>query len=156
MNHLRVVLFTHPHCGLCFPVKDMIKTLKVANPPISDPNTDVSQSSPSFYTNPFLYHEVNIWAPGNEKWNSRYGLKIPVLHFYRFAKDAAVNARSSETRKLEPLEKFFWNDDVWTDTWTRTDGRTQWTKEVFNAIDFDKKEMRFKHPGDMAKWIWGE
>lgn len=36
-----------------------------------------------------------------------------------------------------------------------SDEKVGFTKEEFCVMDFEKKEMKFKNPIDMANWIWG-
>jgi Glutaredoxin-like domain (DUF836) len=147
MKHpLRLVLFTHPHCSLCVPVKNMVTELKVC--PILAPQL-IYQNSPQFRENPFLYHEVNILAPENTFWNTIYGLKIPVLNLYR-RREFGRLPRARE-KFFEP-EKAFWDDELW----NGASPSASWTKDVKQCVNFKTKEMEFRNTGDLAKWIWGQ
>ena len=143
MAQLRLVLFTHSHCGLCIPVKDMIIAAKVLS--LSSIGIDVTQSAPAFRLNPFLDHYVDIHAKGNEFWNRRYGLKIPVLYLYRLQ-------TSIQNGSLNELEREFFNDPVWLEGW-QSNG-TSWRREERIAIDLQRKVMAFEKPNDMVRWIW--
>lgn len=147
MFHPRLVLFTHPYCGLCVPVKEMVTSIQVL--PTSKLLT--FKTSLQFRSNPFIYREINIHAPGNEVWNTRYGMKIPVLHLYRQLQ--CRDGKMSGRQRLLDIEKGFWNDAAWTEAWNDSENAS-WSREELCVMDFDKKEMKFKSPHDLAGWIW--
>jgi hypothetical protein len=110
-------------------------------------------SAPQFVSTPFLYHEVNIHAAGNEVWNNRYGLKIPVLYLYRhLERDDSLKRTSGELQqRFNSLEMEFWDDPGWLKA---GNGNSGWVKEVMNVMDFETKQSKFKNASDMAEWIW--
>ena len=56
---------------------------------------------------------------------------------------------------LHDLEREFWNDRTWLDGWN-DDKEDAWTKQELVLMDFDKKEMKYKHPDDLGQLIWGK
>jgi hypothetical protein len=59
----------------------------------------------------------------------------------------------SGRQRLLDIEKGFWNDAAWTEAWNDSENAS-WSREELCVMDFDKKEMKFKSPHDLAGWIW--
>lgn len=59
-HSLRLTFFTHEHCTLCKPVKDVMSTV--------------------WDRRPFEYEEIDILAPENNKWKQLYEFDIPVVY----------------------------------------------------------------------------
>lgn len=59
-HSLRLTFFTHEHCTLCQPVKDVMSTV--------------------WDRRPFEYEEIDILAPENNKWKQLYEFDIPVVY----------------------------------------------------------------------------
>ena len=94
---------------------------------------------------PFHDLEVNIHALGNEFWDRRYRLKIPVIHLYRRKEYQDSSAPKS---KFHELEGAFWNDVLWESP------ETKWIREVLCVMDFQKRALKFKDSSELMKWIW--
>ncbi|EMF16864.1 uncharacterized protein SEPMUDRAFT_137601 [Sphaerulina musiva SO2202] len=88
-HSLRLTFFTHEHCTLCQPVKDVMSTV--------------------WDRRPFGYEEIDILAPENNKWKQLYEFDIPVLHVDRTS--SSNGTTTAAARKLkhrwtqEQLEK---------------------------------------------------
>jgi hypothetical protein len=57
----RITFFTRSPCGLCNAAKDVVQKVKAQRP--------------------FAYQEVNVMAPGQERWKSLYEFDTPVVSF---------------------------------------------------------------------------
>jgi hypothetical protein len=81
-------------------------------------------------------------------------MKIPVLYLYRYLQSHTATSNLSRQTKFTDLEKGFWNDALWLESWNRKNADRPWDREELCVINFDTKETKFKTSKDMAGWIW--
>lgn len=79
LSGTRLTLFTRANCGLCDVAKTRIQEFQKRKSPID-------------------YSEIDISAPGNEKWRNVYDFDVPVLHI-----DGALS--QAETTTLDAAKK---------------------------------------------------
>jgi hypothetical protein len=51
-------------------------------------------------------------------------------------------------------ERGFWDDTTWMSAWYTNGEKVSWFRETLCVMDFGRKEMKFKTPDDLARWIW--
>ncbi|KAF2745215.1 glutaredoxin 2 [Sporormia fimetaria CBS 119925] len=72
----RITLFTRANCSLCDTAKAVVQKVKGEIP--------------------FAYQEIDVMAPGQEKWKAVYEFDTPVIHVER----ATSTETSTSARKL--------------------------------------------------------
>ncbi|KAK5051359.1 hypothetical protein LTR84_003011 [Exophiala bonariae] len=79
LNITRLTLFTRVNCGLCDTAKTRIQEFQKRRPKID-------------------YSEIDISAPGQDKWRNVYDFDVPVLHIDK-------NLGQADTTTLEAAKK---------------------------------------------------
>lgn len=82
VSSVRLTLFTRANCGLCDVAKSRIGELQKKRT--------------------INYSEIDIMAPGQEKWKDVYDFDVPVLHVDKMAAKSEVAA---ETPALDAAKK---------------------------------------------------